>query len=717
MLTRSLLRATVSGSARAAASRLSRLSSGTALADYGKLVFSATEEAQYLSAPVRAALADARASGKPMSKQHANELASSLKAWAAAHGAVSYAHLFYPMRGRIAGEKHDSFVVMDFATGTIKEGFTGAQLFHGETDGSSFPNGGLRDTHAAAAYTTWDMTSAPFVREQTLMIPAAFVSWNGEPLDEKTPLLRSQEAVSTQGLRLLRLLGDTQSKSVITKVGWEQEFFVIDGERFRARPDLIASGRTLFGAKPPRGKQSSANYFARIPLRVRDMLRDAQAEMWASGISCATLHNEVAPAQHETAPIFSITNSAADQNLLAMDILAEAAHRHDLEVLFHEKPFKGLNGSGKHNNWGVNTDTGANIFSPGASEAEQKRFTVFVAALMYALNVHGDVVRAGIATPGNDHRLGAQEAPPAIISLYTGTLMEKHLANVARGGPLHGYTVENGRSLDLGSCAVAKVKAGVEDRNRTAPFPFVGNRFEFRAVGSNQNIMWPLACVQTAFADGLKHIADLVENKNVPLERAVQQTVAESMRIVFNGNGYSAEWPLEAARRGIPNLRTTPAAVDTLNAPKNVELFGRHGIVSAEGVAARQAVLFENYTTTIVTESNAMLNMLRDGILPACMRDTTAAPGAAGALGEFASRKAKLYEQLAAETLKLEASLAAVNADAPREAAFQALALAGQMETTRAVADQVERLVPHDLWPYPKYEELFYSHHSEAPRV
>ena len=427
------------------------------------------------------AFARCRATGLPMEKEDANALAQCIREWAQSKGCIGYSHWFSPMRGPIHGEKLETFVAVDFATDRLIVNLTGSELFQTETDGSSFPNGGLRETHQAAAYIGWDTGSPPFVYRQTLYIPSAFVSWSGEALDQKTPLLRANLAVNEQSVRLLRHLGDENTKEVVCNIGWEQEFFLITREMYFARPDLVATGRTLMGAPPLNGQELSTHYFSRLPLQVNRFMAEAREKMWELGILINCTHNEVAPSQHEISPIFSLANLAADTNVLAMDVLRDLAFEHGFAILFHEKPFAGINGSGKHNNWGLNTNTGANLFVPGKTEHEKRRFIAFVTALLRGVNKHGDLLRCGVSTAGNDHRLGAQEAPPAIITLYLGEALEQHVKQVADGGPITAYGTQH-KQIEI-SAPVADIKATPEDRNRTAPFPWCGNRFEFRAVG------------------------------------------------------------------------------------------------------------------------------------------------------------------------------------------------------------------------------------------
>ena len=472
--------------------------------------------------------------------------------------------------------------------------FSGALLFQSETDGSSFPNGGLRATHTAAAYMSWDRLSPPFIRGDTVYIPSSFITWTGAAEDEKTPLLRSMEAVNQEGMRVMNAIG-TECTEVVCNVGWEQEFFCVDVEHYLMRPDLMAAGRALIGAQPPRGQQTDLNYFNATQPRVAAFLDEVQSELWAIGQPLSVMHNEVAPSQYEFSPIFSLTNIANDQNVASMEVLTEVATRHGLAVLCHEKPFAGINGSGKHNNWGLNTDTGDNLYTPGKTPEQQARFMTMVAVLTQAVNRHADLMRCGVATAGNDHRLGAQEAPPAIISLATGEHMKEHIDAIIAGGALEGYGSTT-KSVAAGARAVPDVEAAMEDRNRTAPFPFCGNRFEFRAVGSQQNFAFPLAILHSAVAESLGEMADLIEG-GLSQQEATAKMFKENERIIFNGNGYDEAWHHEAEHeRGLPNLRNTVDAFEIFASDKAKDLFSKVSVFTPAEVEARQEIALEAYT-------------------------------------------------------------------------------------------------------------------------
>ena len=653
------------------------------------------------------AFARCRATGLPMENDDANALALSIREWALSKGCIGYSHWFSPMRGPIHGEKLETFVAVDFETDRLIINLTGSELFQTETDGSSFPNGGLRETHEAAAYIGWDTGSPPFVYRETLYIPSAFVSWTGEALDQKTPLLRADLAVNEQSLRLLQHLGDAGAKEVVCNVGWEQEFFLIDRGMYLARPDLMASGRTLLGARPLRGQELSTNYFARLAPRVTHYMAEAREKMWQLGISIHCTHNEVAPAQHEISPIFSLANLAADTNVLAMDVLRDLAFDHGFVILFHEKPFAGINGSGKHNNWGLNTDTGANLFVPGVTESENRRFIAFVAALLRGVNKHGDLLRCGVSTAGNDHRLGAQEAPPAIITLHLGLLLEDHVKKVADGGQFTAYGTQH-KQIEI-SAPVADIRATLEDRNRTAPFPWCGNRFEFRAVGGNQHIAFPLTMVNAALADSLKHMCDEIE-AGKEVDQVIRETIKENQGALFSGDGYAEELYEHAAKNKLIHLRSSPEAYEALTSAKNVKLFGDLGIFNEREIAARQCILQEAYATELSIEARALLKILRTMIIPASMEDARTS-AESGYTARLFDEKKDLVQELLTETDKLALAFDNFPDDDPaRSAAYAHESLKPLMQAARDVADRLEALVDSRLWPLPTYTEVLLGH-------
>ena len=653
------------------------------------------------------AFATCRTTGLRMEKDKANELAKCIREWAQSKGCIGYSHWFSPVRGAISGEKLETFVGVDFATGRLKVNLSGSELFQTETDGSSFPNGGLRDTHEAAAYMAWDTGSPPFVYRQTLYIPSAFVSWKGDALDEKTPLLRSNLAVGDEGVRLLRNLGDSRTTEVVCNVGWEQEFFLIDREMYLARPDLVATGRTLLGATPLRGQEQSTNYFAKSAPRVNAYIAEAREMLWELGISINCTHDEVAPAQHEISPIFNLANLAADTNVLAMEVMSDLAFEHDFAILYHEKPFAGINGTGKHNNWGLNTNSGDNLFVPGNTEFENLRFVAFVAALIRGVHLHGDLLRCGVSTAGNDHRLGAQEAPPAIITLNLGKQLEQHIINVGDGGPMTGYG-ETDREIEI-SAPVADIKANLEDRNRTAPFPWCSNRFEFRAVGGNQHIGLPLTMVNAAITDSLRHMNEQIE-AGASVDEVIRATIREHKGVLFSGNGYSDELFVFADKNNLTHLKTSPEAYQVLTSEKNISLFGRLGIFKEREVHARQVVMQESFATDIWIEARTMLNMLQTMILPVAIDDAKECMNSGFASPLF-DKKKKLVEQLLVETEKLSEKFECFPSDDPGESATYAQeVLRPQMDAARSYADQLEAIVDGDKWPLPTYTEMVHRH-------
>ncbi len=653
------------------------------------------------------AFARCRATGLPMDKEDANALAESIREWAQSKGCIGYSHWFSPMRGPIHGEKLETFVAVDFATDRLIINLTGSELFQTETDGSSFPNGELRETHKAAAYIGWDTGSPPFVYRETLYIPSAFVSWTGEALDQKTPLLRADLAVDEQSMRLLAHLGDTDTRQVVCNVGWEQEFFLIDREKYLARPDLVATGRTLLGAAPLRGQELSTNYFARLSPRVNRYMAEAREKMWELGISIHCTHNEVAPAQHEISPIFNLANLAADTNVLAMDVLRDLAFDHGFVILFHEKPFAGINGSGKHNNWGLNTDTGVNLFVPGDTENDNRRFIAFVAALLRGVNKHGDLLRCGVSTAGNDHRLGAQEAPPAIITLHLGERLEAHVKKVAEGGKFTAYETQH-KQIEI-SAPVADIRASLEDRNRTAPFPWCGNRFEFRAVGGNQHIAFPLTMVNAALADSLKHMCDEIE-AGKEVDQVIRETIKQNQGALFSGNGYSEELYAHAEKSTLIHLKSSPEAYQALTSAKNVKLFGDLGIFNEREITARQGVLQEAYATELWIEARTLLNILRTLIIPVALEDAHVGTES-GYSSKLFDEKTNLVQQLLTETDKLAVAFDDFPDDGPvQSASYAHETIKPLMQSARTVADRLEAVVDGRLWPLPTYSELLHGH-------
>mmetsp|Transcript_148105 Transcript_148105/g.258389 ORF Transcript_148105/g.258389 Transcript_148105/m.258389 type:complete len:731 (-) Transcript_148105:105-2297(-) len=659
--------------------------------------------------------------GDPTPEADQKVIADAMFMWARELGAVDFAHWFFPMRGgggavggSVGAFKMDTLIDLDFgADSTIKPMkacLPSDRLFQGETDGSSFPNGGLRATHTAAAFTAWDRSSPPMVYEKVLRIPCSLLTHYGKCIDEKTPLLRSMNAIHTQGLRLLRAMGIApEAKTLHSYLGWEQEFFVIDAEVFKKRPDLVNCGRTLIGKLPPRHQSADLNYFGPVPRRVEELLNNVQAQMLALGCAMAVKHNEVAPAQHEMSPVFCTANASADNNVLFMEACNREACALGLQVLFHEKPFAGINGNGKHSNWSVGTDTGLNFFHPGKNDASAKVYVTAIACLAFGLKNYNEMVRCSVAHAGNDHRLGAQEAPPAIISLYPGTGFEAHVDSIINGGDLLGYKAES-RSQATGCSATMPIKANVEDRNRTAPFPFCGNRFEFRAVGSSQNCSFPVMVCNAIMASGMHHIAGKIEG-GMSHRDAVASTFKDCRSVIFTGNGYSEEWPIEAERRGLPNLKNTPQALATWASAKNKSLFETLGIYSNEETEARAEIMYESYVTILSVEVETLVHMVETGIIPACAKDMAKYRE----FPKLSGGRNSLYESIVEETEKLKtlhSRCAQEFADSlHRTATSMCETVKPQMDVVRRLVDQAEGLLESGLYPYPTYQEILYSHH------
>jgi len=656
-------------------------------------------------------------SGEATPEDDQKVIAAGMFAWAKEQGAHAFAHWFFPMRGgggapggSLGALKQDAFIDLCWSSKEpikpFEATFPHDRLFAGETDGSSFPNGGLRCTHRAAAFTTWDRASPVVVYEGVLRIPCAFVTHNGHAIDEKTPLLRSCDAVNLEGLRLLKNIHiGEDAKQIHSYLGWEQEFFVISAEAFKARPDLVNCGRTLLGVGPQRAQQADLNYFGPIPERVEKLLQLVQSIMMQLGCPMSVVHNEVAPGQHEMSPIYCVANASSDYNVLFMEIANREAAKLGLAVLFHEKPFAGINGSGKHSNWSVGTDTGLNLFHPGKNDQERELYVTGVACLTFGLCAHNELVRCAVACAGNDHRLGAQEAPPAIMSLYPGPGFEAHVQKIVEGGPLLGYAALK-QMADVNSRAAMAVPTNAEDRNRTAPFPWCGNRFEFRAVGSSQNCSMPVAICNTIMASGMAQLSKLIEAGSSHRD-AVAKLFKESQHVIFTGNGYGSEWPVEAAKRGLPNLRTTPDAVATFNSDGNKAVFSSMGVLSPEECDARAEVMYENYNTCVSIEADTLVSMIDTGILPACAKDLaiySAAPDLAG-------KRTVLYSRIMAETKKLKELIAAKPSVLSEEANFLCETIKPQMAAVRVLVDEAEGLIESSLYPYPTYQDMVYSHH------
>lgn len=656
--------------------------------------------------------------GKHLNLDIANVVASAMKEWAVEKGATHFTHWFQPMTGA-AAEKHDGFISPE-SDGTVIMEFSGKELVRGEPDASSFPSGGLRATFEARGYTAWDPTSYAFVRDGTLYIPTAFCSYTGEALDKKTPLLRSMQAIDIQAKRILKLFGK-EAKHVDTTVGAEQEYFLIDKSVYLKRPDLVYCGRTLFGAPPPKGQELEDHYFASIKPRVAEFMRDLDEQLWRFGIVAKTKHNEVAPAQHELAPVFTSINIAADHNQLTMDLMKAIADKHGMVCLLHEKPFSGINGSGKHNNWSISAD-GVNLLDPGETPADNAQFLLFLAALIAAVDDYQDLVRVSAASAGNDHRLGASEAPPAIVSIFLGEELTEILSRLVNNREYKG----KGRVLmEIGAAVLPHFPKDNTDRNRTSPFAFTGNKFEFRMLGSSASVSEPNVVLNTIVAEELSRFADILEESpdfNNGLKAVIVSTINEHRRIIFNGDGYSKEWEEEAARRGLLNLRTTPEALKTLLDEKNIALFKKHGVFSETELRSRHEVMLENYSKVIRIEARTMIEMAKKYAIPAGIRwqkelaDAIAALKAAEAPvpdneKNLLAAASSLINEIMARLSILESAAdcsrnftsAQDEADFAREEIFSA------MEALRVPVDRLEQIVPPALWVLPSCGEILSS--------
>ena len=658
--------------------------------------------------------------GEPLSLELANVIASAMKDWAVEKGITHFTHWFQPMTG-ITAEKHDSFI-SPLGDGKVIMDFSGKELIRGEPDASSFPSGGLRATFEARGYTAWDPTSPAFIKDNTLCIPTAFCSYGGEALDKKTPLMRSNEAINKQALRILKLFG-TKARRVFATAGPEQEYFLISKEMFEKRRDLVYTGRTLFGAKSPKGQEMDDHYFGAIDPAVAAYMKDLDEELWKLGVLAKTEHKEVAPAQYELAPIFSAVNTATDHNQLTMELMKKVALRHNMVCLLHEKPFAGINGSGKHNNWSLSTDTGLNLLEPGESPQENAQFLLFLAAVIKAVDDYQDLLRVSVASAGNDHRLGANEAPPAILSMFLGDQLTGILDAIATGKPYNGSMAED---MTIGVNVLPRFPKDLTDRNRTSPFAFTGNKFEFRMPGSAFSIAGPNFVLNTIVAEELSQFADLLEGASdftKALNDLIKKTVREHQRIIFNGDGYACAWQAEAAKRGLLNLKSTPEALPAFVSQKSIALFTKHGVLSETEIFSRYEITLENYCKTIDIEAITMLDMARKNILPAVMRYTrylaetamakkTLSPSIGCALEE--SLVSKLSLRAACLDKKIEAldSLllgAKEHADLLGCAKYHHDSIFAAMQELRAVADELEAAVDEDVWPFPTYGKILFS--------
>ena len=659
--------------------------------------------------------------GKDLDITVANAVANAMKDWAIEKGATHYTHWFQPMTG-ITAEKHDSFI-SPTADGRIIMEFSGKELIKGEPDASSFPSGGLRATFEARGYTAWDPTSYAFIKDHSLFIPTAFCSYGGEVLDKKTPLLRSMEALSAQAVRILRLFGDSTTKRVITTVGPEQEYFLVDKKLYDERPDLIYTGRTLFGARAPKGQELEDHYFGAIKPRIAAFMQELDEELWKLGVLAKTKHNEVAPAQHELAPIFSTTNVATDHNQLTMETMKNVALRHGLVCLLHEKPFAGVNGSGKHNNWSLSTDTGKNLFEPGKLPQENAQFLLFLAAVIKGVDEYQDLLRVSVASAGNDHRLGANEAPPAIISIFLGDELTAIL-HAIETGTVYGGTLRV--NMEIGVNVLPSFTKDTTDRNRTSPFAFTGNKFEFRSLGSQLNIACPNIMLNTIIADELEQFADELEGKedfNGALNALIKRVIKEHKRIIFNGDGYADAWKAEAAKRGLTNLPTTVDALPHYTDKKNVKLFTKHKIYTEVEMQSRQDIILETYAKTINIEALTASDMVKRDILPAVssyVAELASGVATKKAISDDIPCEAELdiikrlsglqdcaYKKLAALDNAI-IGVKEVGEDPIEVATYYKDSVITAMTELRAVVDEMETLVSSDYWPYPSYGDLMF---------
>ena len=663
--------------------------------------------------------------GGELSRADADVVAKAMKDWAVEKGATHYTHWFQPLTG-ITAEKHDSFVTHPDEDGKMLMEFSGKELIKGEPDASSFPSGGLRATFEARGYTAWDITSPAFLKESgagmTLCIPTAFCSYTGEALDKKTPLLRSMEAISEQALRIVRLFGNTTATKVVASVGPEQEYFLVDKDKYLKRKDLIFAGRTLFGAPAPKGQEMEDHYFGVIRERVGAYMKDLNEELWKLGVTAKTQHNEVAPAQHELAPIYETANIAVDHNQIVMEAMKRVAIHHDLRCLLHEKPFAGVNGSGKHNNWSLGTDDGINLLEPGKTPNENIQFLLVLACILKAVDTHADLLRQSASDVGNDHRLGANEAPPAIISVFLGEQLEDVVKQLVETGTA--ATCKAGGKLETGVSTLPDLEKDATDRNRTSPFAFTGNKFEFRMVGSADSIASPNTTLNAIVAEAFCEAADILEKAD-DFDQAVHDLIkkylTEHQRIIFNGNGYSDEWVVEAEKRGLPNIKSMIEAVETLTTDKAVKLFEKFGIFTRAELESREEILYETYAKTINIEALTMIDMASKQILPAVvsytktLADTVLAVKEAGADASVQTELLKEASLLltnakkALETLKLEDAKAAAMEEGKEQAFYYKDVVKKAMEELRAPVDALEMIVDKKVWPIPTYGDLMFE--------
>ncbi len=688
---------------------------------FGEMVFNDSVMRERLPKAVFEQVQRSVTEGRRLDSEAANVVANAMKDWAIEKGATHFTHWFQPMTG-ITAEKHDSFI-SPVGGGRVIMEFSGKELIQGEPDASSFPSGGLRATFEARGYTAWDPTSYAFIKDGVLCIPTAFCSYGGEALDKKTPLLRSMEAINRQGMRVIRLFGNTEVRSIRTTVGPEQEYFLIDRQMFERRKDLQYTGRTLFGARPPKGQELEDHYFGAIKPRVSAFMHELNEELWKLGIMAKTEHNEVAPGQHELAVIYTTTNIAADHNQLTMELMQKIARKHDMVCLLHEKPFAGVNGSGKHNNWSITTDTGVNLLEPGDTPYANARFLLFLCAVLQAVDDYQDLLRISVASASNDHRLGANEAPPAVISVYLGDELSAILSAIENDTPYGGKEKE---LLRVGVHALPKFPRDSTDRNRTSPFAFTANKFEFRSLGSSQSLSGPNVVLNTVVAESLRQYADELEGSadfENDLHALIRRVISAHKRIIFNGNGYDEAWLREAERRGLLNLRTTPDCTPLYVSEKNLALFTRHRVYSETELRARYEIKLEGYCKVLRIESLTMLDMVWKDILPAVSEYSAKLAAAVltkKALGpavdsSFEEELSARLSRLTAETVRcareLESAVAqtASAGDSLAAAEYTRDHVLTAMSALRAVVDEMETVTASDVWPYPSYGEILFS--------
>ena len=692
---------------------------------FGEDVFTDKVMQERLPKKVYRALRKTIEEGKELDLATADIIAAAMKDWAIEKGATHYTHWFQPLTG-VTAEKHDSFITAPREDGTILMEFSGKELIKGEPDASSFPSGGLRATFEARGYTAWDCTSPAFVRHDaaggTLCIPTAFCSYTGEALDQKTPLLRSMEAINKQSLRLLKLFGNTTSTKVTPSVGPEQEYFLVDAEKFLKRKDLIFTGRTLFGAMPPKGQELDDHYFGTIRQRIASFMKDVNIELWKLGVTAKTQHNEVAPAQHELAPIYAEANVAVDHNQIVMQTLKRVACQHGLKCLLHEKPFAGVNGSGKHNNWSLTTDDGINLLEPGKTPHENIQFLLVLTCILKAVDEHADLLRESAADPGNDHRLGANEAPPAIISVFLGEQLQDVMSQlISVGEATHSL---KGGVLETGVKTLPDLAKDATDRNRTSPFAFTGNKFEFRMVGSRDSIASPNIVLNTIVAEAFSDACDILEKAedfDMAVHDLIKQYASDHQRIVFDGNGYSDEWVAEAERRGLPNIKSMVDAIPALVTDKAIAMFGKYGVFTKAELESRVEVKYENYSKAINIEARAMIDMASKQIIPAVIKYTRSLADTVNAVvkaGAEASVQVELLNETSALLSDTKVALAklidvteeaAGKAEGVEQARFFHDVVTVAMSELRAPVDKLEMIVDKEMWPMPSYGDLLFE--------